>query len=338
MQVITLSSVGGAQRVLSTLANSMCGDNEVMVVSTGKGVLWGQLDDRVVKVVIPTLCRSISPLNDLRTIFALRKIYRQFKPDIIHLHSSKVGIIGRIAFPKDKIIYTVHGFDSVRIAYRYYLPIEKLMKNRAKAIVAVSSYDYLNLKAEGICENTSIVYNGVDKIDRDSTIKLPFNNSKKNILVVSRSKPPKNFNLFRDIAMQLPQYNFIWIGSKGTNSSVPENLVCMGEIINASRYFALCDLSILTSDYEGLPMSIIEAMSFGVPVVASNVGGVSEIVIDGITGYTVENCVDLFVKKILLILTNDKLYEEMSHNTVKLVREKLTADIMVREYLDIYNR
>ena len=338
MQVITLSSVGGAQRVVSTLANSMCEENEVMVISNSGGVLWGQLDDRVIRFEIPSLCRSISPLSDLRTIFALRKLYKQFKPDIIHLHSSKAGILGRIAFPKEKIVYTVHGFDSIRIAYRHFLPIEKIMKSRAKAIVGVSRYDYLNLKAEGISKNTYIVYNGVDKIGYDSSLKLPFHNTKKNILAISRANPPKNFKLFREIAIKLPQYNFIWIGGMMQNITLPPNLICMGEIVDASKYFTLCDLSILTSNYEGLPMSIIEAMSVGKPIVASNVGGISEIVIDGVTGYAVENSADLFVEKILAILSNDKLYDEMVHNTVKLVGDKLTADIMVQGYLDIYNR
>ena len=338
LQVITLSSVGGAQRVVSTLANSMCCDNEVMVVSSGDGYMWRELDDRVTKVKIPTLFRDVSTLNDLRTIFALRKIYRKFKPDIIHLHSSKIGILGRIAFPKDKIVYTVHGFDSIRIAYRLFLPLEKVMKSRAKVIVGVSNYDYLNLKAEGIYKNIATVYNGVHKICLDRSIKLPFHNSKRNILSISRSEPPKDFTLFIDIAKKLPQYNFTWIGSQIPTVEYPDNMICMGEVFNASRYFALCDLCILTSMYEGLPMSIVEAMSVGKPVVASNVGGISEIVIDGVTGFTVENCVDTFVEKIQLIMTDDELYAKMAVNSAKLVESKLTADIMINGYLNLYNR
>lgn len=142
LQVITLSELGGAQSVVVNLANSLAQEHEVTVVAgTGDGKMWLSLNPFVKHECIPSLQRALSPLNEVKTIWALRKLYRKYKPDIIHLHSSKVGVLGRIAFPKSKIIYTVHGFDSIRIAYRKYLPLEKVLQYQCSAIVGVSNYD-----------------------------------------------------------------------------------------------------------------------------------------------------------------------------------------------------
>jgi glycogen synthase len=100
-------------------------------------------------------------VNDVLTLLCFWKLYLQYKPDIIHLHSSKAGILGRLAFPKSKIVYTVHGFDSIRLAYRKFLPLERFLQRRCKAIVGVSHYDENNLKDEHITHNIVCVYNGI---------------------------------------------------------------------------------------------------------------------------------------------------------------------------------
>jgi hypothetical protein len=119
------------------------------------------LDSKVKYFKLNSLVRKISPVNEFRTLFSFNQLYRQYKPDIIHLHSSKAGILGRVAFPKNKIVYTVHGFDSIRLAYRKYLPVERFLQDRCKAIVAVSRYDEDNLKNEHIIQNIKRVYNGI---------------------------------------------------------------------------------------------------------------------------------------------------------------------------------
>lgn len=83
-------------------------------------------------------------------------------------------------------------------------------------------------------------------------------------------------------------------------------------------------------------MTIIEAMSFGKPVVASNVGGISEIVVNGENGYTVENVPDIFAEKIEYILENDDIYNHFSRNALERFKKDLTVDKMTVEYLKIY--
>jgi hypothetical protein len=163
LQAITLADLGGAQSVLINLCTCLINDgHEVIVVSELEGQMWDILPDDIKKIKIKNLQRSIHPLKDLRVILQLRKIYKQYNPDVIHLHSSKMGLLGRLAFPKSKIIYTVHGFDSIRVAYRKFLFFEKLLSRRTKYIIGVSQYDYNNFISEKLSKNNiSYIYNGI---------------------------------------------------------------------------------------------------------------------------------------------------------------------------------
>lgn len=336
LQIITLSELGGAQSVVINLSNALVADNDVTVVSSGDGDMWNMLDERVTQIKISTLKREISPLNDIKTILTLRKLNRELKPDVIHLHSSKIGILGRIAFNPSKIVYTVHGFDSIRVAYRKFLPIEKLLKYRTKSIIAVSKYDKKKMFEEGIINGVKTIYNGILESFVSENLTFNLNNSRKIILAIARISSQKRFDLFIDIAKLLPQYNFVWIGNKTTPENLPENVLCMGEVPAAGRYYSICDLCILPSNYEGLPMTIIEAMSYSKPVVASNVGGISEIIIDDVNGYALENNAKLFAEKISYILENDDIYSNFSRNSYDCFKDSLTVDKMVTQYLNTY--
>lgn len=337
MEIITLSQLGGAQSVVANLANSLVSYNEVIVVA-GKqdGKLWNILDNRVKKITSNHLVREISPINDTLAFLAMVKLYFKYKPDVIHLHSSKAGILGRLAFPTKKVIYTVHGFDSIRNAYRKLLPLEKKMQNFCNTIVAVSQYDLNNLKEEGIKRNLHLVYNGI-KHTEDNNIKLELNKKyKKVVLCIARVAKPKRLDIFLATAKELPQYAFVWIGNQKEESTKPSNVYFLGNIPNASRYCIKADLFMLSSDYEGLPMVIIEAMSFGKPIVASNVGGISEIVKNGINGYTVPNASHIFAQKISSILRDEQKCKAFGQNSLKIFQNELTDYQMANKYFKIY--
>lgn len=339
LQVITLCELGGAQSVVVNLANNLVKEHEVMVVAgDGDGKMWALLHPSVRHKKVGSLQRALSLLNEIKAIIALRKIYKEYQPDVIHLHSSKVGILGRIAFPRSKTIYTVHGFDSIRIAYRKYLPLEKLLQYKCSAIVAVSNYDETNLRQEGIIRNVSVVYNGIKKpISLQQAAFGGVIGYKKKIVCIARLSPPKDVVLFLKIAALLPQYAFIWIGNQHDyQGTYPANVFFMGNLANAGAYNEYADLFVLTSNYEGLPMVILEAMSFGKPVVASNVGGISEIVEDDVNGYTVRNDAREFVVKISYILENEEVCRSFSHNALVRFEEYLTVENMVNGYMEIY--
>lgn len=343
MLVITRSELGGAQSVVVQLANylSACHD-VVLVAGEGDGKMWDMVSERVVKEHCPHLQRSLSLKNDLLAIGELRRIYRRHRPDVVHLHSSKAGVLGRVVFPRKRSIYTVHGFDSVRIANRRFLPVEKLLQRRCSAIVAVSNYDEKNLRSEGITHKVSTIYNGISVPDCSNLCDIAaFGKYDKVVLSIARVMPQKLPKLFIDVARLLPDYGFVWIGNLEEVTeygTLPENCHFVGNIPNAGAYCSQTNLFMLASNYEGLPMVIIEAMSMGLPVVASDVGGVSEIVRNGENGYVLENDAQMFARRISEILEDEQKCKTLGDRSLQIFREELTVERMVEGYMKIYER
>lgn len=342
-QVITVSEYGGAQSVVTNLLNGMVDDNEIFILYGGDGEAWESVDKRIRKIKISGHRKGFS-LRDI--ILLLRLFYYRFKysPDIVHLHSSKIGALGRIAFNSGKIVYTVHGFDSMRKAFKKFLFVEKLLKNRTAKIVGVSQYDVDGLKEEGITKNVELVYNGLVDYTIDTNhsellsltdkLKEIKQNYSKTIMCISRMSKQKKFDLYVDIAKEMPQYAFVWIGNKNKVEGLPPNLYCLGEASSAHLYLKYADLFVLPSNYEGLPISILEALSYSIPVVASNVGGVGE-VLNGKNGFAVENDIQLFKTKIEYCLDNNH-YPQMVLAARDSYLEKFTVDKMVNGYRNIF--
>jgi len=336
LHVITRSDLGGAQTVVINLANFMCNEHKIAVAAGEEGPMWGALDIRVIKIRIQEIVRSVSPLNDFKAYIKLKKIYKSMNPDIIHLHSSKIGFLGRLAFPRNKIVYSVHGFDSIRIAYRKYLILEKILKKRCKAIVAVSNYDRQNMISEGI-KSKYVVYNGITISHKKSDLFIAgVEKYRKNVICIARISPQKRFGSYIEIAKLLPEYAFIWIGADKEYEDLPDNVFCLKGVLNARDYIPLADIFVLPTNYEGLPVVVVEALSYGKPVVSSNVGGISEIVFDGENGFVVDNDDNIFAERIKFVLENNDIYQKFSENSKKVFNQYLTTEKMVFEYMNIY--
>lgn len=349
LHAITLAELGGAQSVLLNLVQKSVEDgDEVMVVSAEGDLFWQSLPPSVHKKILPTLQRAINPIKDERAIRDLRRVYKEFQPDVAHLHSSKMAFLGRLSFPSSIIIYTVHGFDSIRIAFRKFLSLERILQYRARFIVAVSQYDYKNLMDEGITRNVSFIYNGIpdfpslDPVDEANTAlcqaKAAIQNSKKfNVLCIARMAAPKRFDLFCETAklLEKDQVNFFWIGNKQPVINTPLNVYCLGEVPNAHQLLPLVNLFLLPSDYEGMPMSILEALSYGVPVIASNVGGISE-VLDNTNGFALTNNHETFSQHILQYKNDLNSYEQTKINARISYTNNFTVDKMYKSYRKLY--
>ena len=339
LHVITRSDLGGAQAVVINLANSMCEEHEIAVAAGEDGPMWDALDVKIRKIKIKETVRPLSPLNDFKALLKLKKLYKSIKPDVIHLHSSKIGVLGRLAFPKSRIVYSFHGFDSIRIAYRKYLPLEKILKNRCKAIVLASDYDKQNMINEGIKDNLHIVYNGKHAPQPETGLFIEgIEKYGKVVMCIARISPQKRFESYIEIAKLLPKYAFVWIGVDKEYVDLPENVFCLKGFPNAQKYIQLADVFVLPTNYEGVPVVIIDALSYGKPVVSSNVGGISEIVLNDQNGYVIENNDKLFAEKISYILENKDVYQQFSKKSIEIFNECLTLEKMVNEYSQLYQK
>lgn len=342
-QIITVSEYGGAQSFVANLVNNLADNNDVFLLYGGEGEAWEHLDVNFTRIRLNKHRKQIS-LADLFLFFKLLYYRFRYNPDIIHLHSSKMGILGRLAFSKKKTIVTLHGFDSVRMQYRKFLVLEKLLKNRAAKIVAVSQYDVLIMKEEGIETNVDYIYNGVPDYTKKQyripsemkhKIEAIKSNYSKVVMSIARISKQKRFDLFLDIAQNLPDYAFIWIGNKETLTNLPSNVFCLGELQNAHSYLPYADVFLLPSNYEGLPISMLEALSFSKPIVASAVGGIPEMLNNG-AGFAVPNELDKFVEKLKYILSNEEEYQKMALRAREIYLDKFTLEQMTAKYLSLY--
>lgn len=340
LQVITLSSLGGAQTVVVELSNELVKlGHSITVVSNPDGELWDLLSPKITKIQCKYFKREISLINDLRSIIFLKNLINKFNYDIIHLHSSKAGFWGRIAGweCRDKIIYTVHGFDTILKGNRMFLIIEKVLKKFCKYLVPVSEYDKKNLLSNNI-NNCVVIKNGVRDVKNDLSLVNIFNKHSQNekiVVSVSRLQYPKNFDLFLQVAEKLGKqgYVFYWVGNRQEVYNLPYNTYCLGEIKGIRSYLHFADIFVLFSYYEGLPVSIIEAFASSVPVVASNVGGIPEL-LNGKNGIVVNNNVEEVVKAIKRIAEGD--LQSFKKEARKTYEEMFTVDKMVNAYLELY--
>lgn len=341
--VITLSSVGGAQSVVVNLANAQVERNEVWVISSANGEAWKALRPEVKTIGIQQLRRAIG-WRDLIVLLKLIYYRLKYRPDVVHLHSSKMGALGRLAFSPRRTVYTVHGFDSIRVANRFFLPIEKALKGWCARIVGVSRYDEQNLIAEGIRKKVTFVYNGIDDksiVDIElmdggirEKVKAISNKYGKVIMSIARDDAQKKIDLFLDVAARLQQYAFVWIGNSKEHIKT-DNVFLLGQIPLAWQLLEYADVFILPSNYEGLPMSIIEALAFGKPVVASDVGGITEL-LDGRNGFAVENDSGMMADKIRFVTEDTERYAEISRWARQTYLDQFTVERMVEGYDRIY--
>jgi glycosyltransferase involved in cell wall biosynthesis len=349
-QLITLSEYGGAQSVVAALSRSLsAAGNEVFLVYGGEGRAWSGLDSGIKRLCYGKQRKSLS----WRDIFiVLHLIYYRFRyrPDVVHLHSSKMGALGRLVFPKSKTVYTVHGFDSVRVAFRRFLPVERILAPHTGCVVGVSYYDRDGMKAEGFRCNPEVIHNGISDYTEtaftpsdtqpEEVLKHLKTRYKRIIMCISRISKQKHFELFVQVARQLPNYAFVWIGNETSpeGAVLSDNVFLLGSLYRPYYYLPYADVFMLPSHYEGLPVSIIEAFCFSTPVVASAVGGVSEVVSHGKNGYLLENTPDVFVAHLSKLLESDDLLWRFGREARKTYEQKFRLEQMLTKYEAIYEK
>lgn len=361
LYVITKSEIGGAQTHLMEVVRYMhyVGHN-VLVVTGTAGWLTNELATIGVDyVILPDLIREINPAKDIKTITSICHILEDKQPDIIHCHSSKAGIVGRIAGAIKNVpaVFTAHGWaftSGVSPAKRImYAAIEHMMLGITKRVICVSEFDRKLAKRWFLHNYNRVitVHNGIaDKKFGNSTVReysLPL----KLVSVARFSHQKNNMKLIRAVE----QINKLYSGSLQLNMvgdgpllseaqayvesyKLEDDVHFLGSRTDVDDILNQNDIFCLISNYEGLPISIIEAMRAGIPIIASDVGGVNELVQDDVNGFLIpRGNISELIDKLKYILEHKELIKSMGEASRKIYEEEYTADRMNQKILSVYN-
>jgi glycosyltransferase involved in cell wall biosynthesis len=302
--LITLAEVGGAQTYVSSLLPALADRFEVVVAAHGPGPLRRAADEAGVRfIALEHVRRPISPWRDLAGFVELVRLLRRERPDILHANSSKAGILGRLAASAAGVpirIFTVHGWAFAAqsgLASLLYRWADRLVGPLTTVTVCVSENDRSSGIRARTCsaERTVVIRNAVPL---DAIPRARHEGARPLLVSVGRLKAPKDFlTLVRALAV-LPAGSFeaLIVGDGPDRPALEDELRLLrlddrvrlaGEWHDVQALLADADVFVLSSTSEGLPVSVLEAMAAELPVVASHVGGVPELVVDGKTGLLV---------------------------------------------------
>lgn len=234
---------------------------------------------------------------DLKLIASLSAAFSEIKPDIIHAHGFKAAFFAKLSASRSsKLVITHHGKTSHTLKVKIYEFIEELVMKKSAAVIAVSKDMKKGLTKAGIAENKITV---VENFMTSKTLPKRFNDTKPiRLLYVGRLSPEKGCSVLIDSMTNLDPENFhLTILGDGVEKKALEKQVLelnltktvsfTGFKQNVNEYMAASDAIIMPSYREGQPLTLIEACCMGLPVVASNVGGIPELVTDNKNGYLV---------------------------------------------------
>ena len=259
-------------------------------------------DKRIHLIEVKNLQRSISPADDLKAFFAIRRIAKEISPDIIHFHSSKAGVLGRWAFNGNRIplFYTPHGYsflmqNSGKAKRSIYKMIESVCGKRNCTTISCSAGEYqesLKLTHKAVYVNNGINIQKMRELMEETSVapKHPYT-----VFTLGRICAQKNPALFNRIAEAIPDVHFLWIGDGEMRDQLTSpNIQVTGwaERKDALRYSLSGDVFLLTSLWEGLPISLLEAMFMKKICVVSNVIGNRDVIRTGENGLVCDQVED----------------------------------------------
>ena len=372
--VITRMIVGGAQEnTLLTIKGHIEKGHEVVLVTGFSPGREGELLKNVEMppfpiVEIPEMVREISPLKDLKALSRLREYFKREKFDVVHTHSSKAGIIGRIAARQagvPVVVHTVHG----QAFHAYEKPWKKMLYIAAEWLAA-KYCDKIYAVAQAMIdqcveakvaprEKYMVVYSGMDtaafanaKRDPELRKSLGLPEEAKVIVTVARLFPMKGYEEMLPAAARLakefPDLHFLPVGDGPMFDELQKQIADLGltdrfhfaGLVPPHRvcdYIAQADLLWHLSLHEGLPRAVVQALAVGIPAIGYKLDGTPEVVLNGETGFvTAPQDVDAVVEHCRQLLSDKVLRQKMGENGKALVIDRFAwrrmADILEEEF------
>jgi glycosyltransferase involved in cell wall biosynthesis len=341
MQIIARMNVGGPAVIVADLMRGLdsarfnqvlvtgyCDENEADYLET--------VATDVEAVRVGGLGRSISPMADLRAFFSLVSMIRRERPDVVHTHTAKAGVLGRLATilsgSKALRIHTFHG----HLLHGYFagwkvqlvIAIEKFLATKTDVLIAVGNQvkDDLLTARIGRANQYKVFFPGLPApadIDQQLARKnLGLDAQTIYCTFVGRLTQIKRPDRLLDVAAACVardlDLHFLIAGEgelfeSSKARAMRENLpvTFLGWRSDIDQLFAASDMAILTSDNEGIPLTLIQAAFAGIPIVATKVGSIADIVVDGETGFLTAPQAGAMASALSALVTDEELRFEL---------------------------
>ena len=367
VHVVTRMNTGGVAVLISELVAGMNSEEFEVTLITGACSV-GEEDYLKARgldlnqITISSMQRTLNPINDLKSFLGILRIFRNLRPDIVHTHTSKAGLLGRIAakliVPKATIIHTfhghlLHGYFSKSTTYLIKFT-ERMLARITDVLISMGNEVKNNLQEAciGRSQQYQVAFPGVKESEPNlnNADVIEFTEKHKQSLVftfVGRLSPIKRCDRLIQVAEELriefPQLQFLIIGDGDLRKSLEVSarelpITFIGWQSHSQDWLAISDCAILLSDNEAVPLAMIEAGYAGVPVIATNVGSMSDVVINGINGFLVEPNIEEIKLGIIALVESAKLRESFGEKGKELARERFSVTAMIQRHREIYSQ
>lgn len=377
LQIITLFSVGGATETVVSLAKGLETQGFDVTVVAGPHIPFDGDMLPIARaaginvIILKELTRNIHPFNDLRALIHLTRIIKRGQFDIVHTHSSKAGVLGRMAAyiaGVRKIVHTVHGLPFHKhqnlITRYFYVIVEKFVARFTSLIIAVSRRmvtDYIEAGV-GRKDQFVVIRSGINtelfeehpKQDLDLRRRLGIQTGDFVIGKISRLSPLKGHStvikLLPAILEEFPHVKVLFVGdgeireeliADVENKGLREHVIFAGLVVPSEipRYLSIMDLVVHTSLHEGGPRVLPQALLMGKPVISYDVGLAPEVVRDGFNGFIVATSEDSqLVNAIRQTIERYDFFAENSLRDSGRMKEEFSEEKMVLDMCNAYAR
>jgi glycosyltransferase involved in cell wall biosynthesis len=357
--VIARMNLGGTARWLEVLSTGLQEKGHEVLILTG-AVQDGEVEVPGIEQLaihrIPHLGRAVSPFDDLRAFGEIRSVLADLKPNLVNTHTAKAGVVGRAAVRslipnRPALVHTIHGhllqgYFSPR-AVRAVTFAERTLARASDLVLAAGDAVGRDLLIEGIVDKRKlrIVTPGVhDTKFMDRSLALASLNLKDDGRVIvgwlARIVSVKGPKLLLEVARLNPELMFL-VGGDGPErefmeATAPPNVAFVGWT-DPRVFWSAADIAVLTSENEAAPYSLIEAGLAGLPAVATDVGAVGEVVIDGVNGYLLSRNAELLADTVNRLAQDFTQREMMGIQARNRALEFFSPETMVRRHLEVYS-
>lgn len=354
--VIARLNKGGTAHYIGQLVKELPKHEYQVLVATGH-VQGAEVEDEITKEIpivrINHLGRKISPLNDLKARKEIKEVIRKFKPDIIYSHTFKAGALTRTIRTDTPIIHAFHGHlidepELKGLKIKVAMAIERKLAPRAKYLVTVGknvAAELLNARVGKKFQYVSIAP-GVKPLrlqnKKKAIFELELTTEQRPLIVwLARVVAVKGPEKVIELAKAVPEARFLMAGGgdllNQIKKNAPENLTILGWK-SADQMWAVADIAISTSENEGMPIALIEAQLAGIPVVALNVGSVSEAIKDKETGFIFNEFNQNYIDTVKELAENKKERNRLGKAATKRSKKEFDPGRFVQDHLKLFNR